>query len=202
MKITLLHNKKAGKVLASVSLHDFVSEDGVMIDGGQDGYVRYTLKEGWEFKQVDTSEVHKELSKFFKWGKNFDKNGVKLKQTQFIPISELASDHIEKILKTQLNINKFYKTVMEKELDLRKEVSTESWGSTTTSWFDFYNPSFGSERLIGSVNNSNNETIDKIKQLSRELVDLINKAEGDTEYKKLALVNIAQGQMWAVKSLF
>lgn len=59
-----------------------------------------------------------------------------------------------------------------------------------------------SEKIIGKFNASGDDKIDKIKQLSSELVDLINSIEGNQTYKEQAIINVAQGQMWAVKSLF
>lgn len=207
MKIKVLHNEQEKRVLVSLNRYDYVSsDDGVFIDGGQDGYVRYSLKEGWEFKVIDTSEIHQELCEFFKWGANYDKNGNLLPETKFRPICQLETDHIENILKTQKQINKFLKTVMEQELKNRKimgnKVKNVTIDLTGTERLFLNNTSFKSEKLIGKFNNTSNENIDKIKKLSSELVDLINDLKGDEEFKKLALINIAQGQMWAVKSLF
>lgn len=207
MKIKVLHNEQEKRVLVSLNRYDYVSsDDGVFIDGGQGGYVRYSPKEGWKYKEIDTLEIHQELCEFFKWGANYDKNGNLLPETKFRPICQLEADHIENILKTQKQINKFLKTVMEQELKNRKIMSKKEENVTISltgvNAITFSSPSFKSEKLIGKFNNTSNENIDKIKKLSSELVDLINDLKGDEEFKKLALINIAQGQMWAVKSLF
>lgn len=65
-----------------------------------------------------------------------------------------------------------------------------------------FNPCLKGENIIGNFNSEGLEAVDKIKKLSTELVDLINSFAGKELYKEQAIINIAQGQMWAVKSLF
>ena len=55
------------------------------------------------------------------WGKNYGKNGKKLKQTKWIKVKDLETEHIYKILETQI-LTKFWIRLFWDELRYREEL--------------------------------------------------------------------------------
>jgi len=57
------------------------------------------------------------------WDKNYDADMNELKETEYILIKNMDTNHIEKILNSCVTINDLYKNTFIKELNIRKPVS-------------------------------------------------------------------------------
>lgn len=60
------------------------------------------------------------------WGRNYDKDMNRLEETEWIPIKDLDTDHIYKIL--ELNIPDSYRRLMEEEIIHRENKILEEYG--------------------------------------------------------------------------
>jgi hypothetical protein len=58
------------------------------------------------------------------------------------------------------------------------------------------------EEIIGKFNGENKTDVDKIKEKSIELINLIEELGKDPRRKATAITDIEKGSMMAVKSLF
>lgn len=58
------------------------------------------------------------------------------------------------------------------------------------------------KEIIGTFNVSNKGEVDLIKEKASELVNLIDKYGKDPRRKAIAITNVEQGTMMAVKSIF
>jgi len=95
----------------------------VSVDGGQD-YARRVFwdKTAYTETSVYDNGDHNLRSSMLKWGVTSTKDGKKLPQTQFKQIRLLDTEHIKAILKTQRNMDSFYREVMIDELEYRGEL--------------------------------------------------------------------------------
>jgi hypothetical protein len=91
-----------GTVLQSTHQHDFkqhIQEDGreYFIDGGTQ-YQRIGYSD-LEFEDLSlyTDDPHEKIREEFIWGRNFDKNGKKLPQTEYIALKDLEDGHLESL---------------------------------------------------------------------------------------------------------
>jgi len=87
-----------GTILESRHRHDYreyKQEDGrfYMIDGG----LHYSRRCGKDYIDlcVYTDDPHDKIREHFAWGRNYDKNGKKLPQTEYILLKDLEDDHVK-----------------------------------------------------------------------------------------------------------
>lgn len=125
--MTLIANRwqtPDGTILWSKHRHDFVKHkdrvtgETMFVDGGNE----YIRSSGVGLKNLciysdGTFELERE---WVLWGKNYDKDMNRLEKTEWIPIKDLDSDHIYKIL--ELNIPDSYRRLMEEEIIYRCEL--------------------------------------------------------------------------------
>ncbi len=115
-----------GTILTSYGRHDYfthLDENGetYMVDGGGD-YLRRNLNIiPYEELSVVDDGTHETRRQNLHWGVNYDKEMNRLKQTEFRPIKDLDTDHIEAILQNYgETISEFYKEVFFQELSYRR----------------------------------------------------------------------------------
>lgn len=101
MKITYLDCGKHGK-LFSWYLHDFktIEADGeyFMIDGGISAGLEYGRYSGGKVEDAEIKDIITDVRNSFMWGKNYNKDNVKLPQTEYALLKDLDSSHICGIL--------------------------------------------------------------------------------------------------------
>ena len=132
MKRKLLANRwqtPDGVILWSKHRHDYkdhVDKNGnyYSIDGGNE-YCRGTLN---AMKNLcvysdGTFELERE---WVLWGRNYTKDMVKLKETQWVPVKDLDTDHIYKIL--EFNIPDSYRRLFEEEIIFREQQTLKEYG--------------------------------------------------------------------------
>jgi len=121
-----------GTILWSKHTHDMVchrDKNGELYftDGGNE-YVRRSLNLLAPMKNLcvytnGTFELERE---WVLWGRNYDKDMNRLKETQWIPIKDLDTDHIYKILEID-GIANSYRRLMEEEIIYREEQILKSY---------------------------------------------------------------------------
>lgn len=82
-----------GRKLFSFRTHDYKMDEGVFIDGGLD-YTR-TNTQVYNDEIVNLIE---DIREQFLWGRNYDKDNNLLKETEYILLKDLTTDHIIAIL--------------------------------------------------------------------------------------------------------
>lgn len=96
MKINYVEHKDGTK-LFSFYRHDYKKygegEDYIMIDGGFD-YTKFSGK----LKSDEIKKLIPFIREQFTWGKNYNKNNVRLKKTNYILLKDLTTSHIINIL--------------------------------------------------------------------------------------------------------
>lgn len=132
MKRKLLANRwqtPDGVILWSKHRHDYkdhVDKDGTYyyIDGGNE-YCRGSLKSMKDLCVYSdgTFELERE---WVLWGRNYTKDMVKLKETQWVPVKDLDTDHIYKIL--EFNIPDSYRRLFEEEIIFREQQTLKEYG--------------------------------------------------------------------------
>lgn len=113
MRVTYLENED-GNILISTTRHDFVSDGEAFIDGGQEGYFRYSEVSGYKLKESSATSMFQFLRQHLKWGSLREEDEV-----IYTPIKDLSTSHIKNILKNMRNINPLYKEVLKLELNGR-----------------------------------------------------------------------------------
>ena len=114
-----------GTILMSRYRHDYkthtdaVSGEEYMVDGGLDYLRRNVNKVPYEELSVYDDGTHETRRQHLYWGKNFDKDGNQLPETQYIPIENMSSSHILAILTNIRDIAPLYKETFENELKYR-----------------------------------------------------------------------------------
>ncbi len=117
------------EIIISKTQHDFnmCSCGQCGIDGGRSyirrigiDYIDYSLNISLEEFYDNPELSHFLMRECLFWGRNYDKNMNKLPATEYIPIKDLTSDHIEAILKTQIHLSEFWKSLFKRELQWRK----------------------------------------------------------------------------------
>ena len=119
-----------GTILWSKHRHDFVAHRDtitgeVMFTDGGTNYIRASgigLKDVCVYSD-GTFELERE---WVLWGRNYDKDMNRLEETEWIPIKDLDTDHIYKIL--ELNIPDSYRRLMEEEIIHRENKILEEYG--------------------------------------------------------------------------
>jgi len=123
-----------GTVLHSRYRHDFqihTDKNGevYMTDGGNDMYFRRSVNTiPYEDLTVYDDGKHETRRAVMEWGKNYDKEGNRLPETQYVLIKDLDIDHIYAILQTQIGISPLYRSVLEDEIISREKEILESYG--------------------------------------------------------------------------
>ena len=124
-----------GTILHSKHVHDFVCHidkrtgDYYFVDGGNE-YIRCSLNLIDRMKNLcvysdGTFELERQ---WVLWGRNYDKDLNRLPKTQYIPIKDLDTDHIYKIL--ELDIPHSYRRLMEEEIIFREEQILKAYGQS------------------------------------------------------------------------
>lgn len=183
MEVRYLYNKETGEILMSFHSRHFVQKGDAFVDGGQDGFFRFSDNDGFSLKRVNLEEIMFHVRENMEWGVTRDKEGNLLEQVEYKKIKDLDSNHIQAILLTQKHISKFTREVLKLELKNRTIMNKGT-------------------QIIGNFNSTGDEAIDLIKQTASKLVDLIETHGKDPRRKVKAITDIEQGTMWAVKSLF
>lgn len=112
-----------GTILWSKHRHDFVTHkdkvtgETMFIDGGNE----YIRSSGVGLKSLcvysnGTFELDRE---WVVWGRNYDKDMNKLEETEWIPVKDLNTDHIYKIL--EFKIPDSYRRLFEEEIIYREQ---------------------------------------------------------------------------------
>lgn len=170
-------------MLMSFHQRHFVQKGDAFVDGGQDGFIRFSDVGGFELKRGKLEDVMSYVRENMTWGVSSDKQGNLLPEVIYKKIKDLDTDHIQAILLTQKRISKFTKEVLRLELENRTVMSK-------------------GKQIIGDFNSTGDNVIDLIKQKANELVNLVEEHGKDPRRKAKAITDIEQGTMWAVKSLF
>ena len=112
-----------GTILRSHHRHDYVSYvdkngEEYMVDGGMD-YLRRSVNTEYPAKDmtVYASDSHSAIREAFMWGTRGKDNNQPLVRKY---LKDLDADHIEAILKTQLQISDCTREVFQNELEYRK----------------------------------------------------------------------------------
>ena len=90
------------------------------IDGGE-SYLKRTGVGYTENSIIDDGSLELQRNTC-EWGKNYDKSGKKLKQTEWIKIKDLSTEHIYNILENVPMISNFYMRLFYDELRYREEL--------------------------------------------------------------------------------
>lgn len=134
MKISYVEHRDGTK-LFSFSVHDYKEyspRDGtfMMIDGGFD-YTRYSADPqqicSW-LSEAEIRDVIVDIREQFQWGRNKDKDGKLLKQTEYILLKDIKTDHLIAILfylntGNKGSYEKAYREIFLSELNYRYEQS-------------------------------------------------------------------------------
>lgn len=117
-----------GTILWSKHRHSYVyhtDKNGrnYFVDGGNE-YIRCT--KGMKSLCIYSDGTFELEREWVLWGKNYDKDMNRLPQTEWIPIKDLDTEHIYKIL--ELNIPHAYRRLMEEEIIYREDQILESHG--------------------------------------------------------------------------
>ena len=83
----------SNKLLFSFHRRDYRIEDGLYIDGGFD----YTRSNGM-IEKGNISDLIVHIREQFKWGRNYNKDGTRLDETEYALLKDLSTDHILAIL--------------------------------------------------------------------------------------------------------
>lgn len=115
-----IHCNQCNTVIESYYTHDYKKcECGkCRVDGGH-SYLR-RIGSGFTDMSVHDNGDHLTRRLNLRWGRNTNKQGELLNQTEWIRIQDLSTSHIENILKNVSNINSLYREVFENELKFRK----------------------------------------------------------------------------------
>ena len=112
-----------GTILESKHRWDYVNYldangEMYMVDGGVD-YQRVSVnKEPYKDLSLYTDSPFEEIRKHLKWGVNYDKDMNRLPSTEWTPICDLSTEHIQAILDNGYGSNKIRKC-LETELAYR-----------------------------------------------------------------------------------
>lgn len=113
-------------VLTSFHRHDYVTHldkngEEYMVDGGS-SYLRRSLNTiPYEDLTVVDDGTHETRRENLHWGVNYTKEMARLPQTEFRPIKDLTTGHIEAILHNYGEvISEFYKEAFIQELSYRR----------------------------------------------------------------------------------
>ena len=118
-----------GTILESKHRHDFRTykdKNGeiYMVDGGKDYLRRFDNIEPYIELSIEDDGTHESRRKYLNWGRNYDKNMVALPQTEWVPIMDMTSDHIQAILDGGwVKNNPFYEELFKEELKFRVQES-------------------------------------------------------------------------------
>lgn len=91
-----------GTIIESNYGHDFktyTDKNGkwYMIDGGREEYGRTSANGDELFITLTDNMPIVLLRQYVTWGKNYDENNVRLPQTEWIKLSDLNDDHLDKL---------------------------------------------------------------------------------------------------------
>ena len=101
--------------------HDFVmcSCGAVGVDGGNN----YERRIGESHDMINLSiysDKFEDFREHLRWGRNYDENMVRLDKTEWIPIKDMTTDHIQAILDGGYsNGNPFYTKLFQEEIAYR-----------------------------------------------------------------------------------
>lgn len=114
-----------GTVLHSKHRHDYVDytdKNGnyYAVDGGNDYLKRAANFRDYEELSKYDDGTHGTRREYIHWGRNYDKNMIRLSETEWIPIKDLETDHIKAILETQTHLDKYMLNVFRDELKYRE----------------------------------------------------------------------------------
>lgn len=110
------------EILISRYRHDFkmCKCDKIGVDGGS-FYLKRTGVGYTENSVIDDGSLELQRNTC-EWGRNYDKSGKKLKQTEWIKIKDLSTEHIYNILENVPMISNFYMRLFYDELRYREEL--------------------------------------------------------------------------------
>ena len=120
-----------GTILESTHVHDFcyhldkVSGEGYLNDGGCEYVRRSVNKVPYEDLTVYDDGKFTTQRKYVRWGRNYDENNTRLKETEWIPIKDLSTEHIYNILdyfKIKITTNNSIYRLLEEEILYRCNV--------------------------------------------------------------------------------
>ncbi len=89
-------------------------------DGGQ-SYLKRSFINKNDYKELSVYDNNRHMtrrSKLF-WGQSYDKNMKRLKETRWVLIKNLDTDHIEAILQNVKTIHPLYKETLQREIIYR-----------------------------------------------------------------------------------
>lgn len=114
-----------GTRLESTHRHDYqtytdANGDEYMLDGGTDYIRRSVNKERAADAFVYTDDKHEVIREVFKWG-TYGKNGDQPLEMKLL--KSLDTEHIEAILRTQIQLKSHITKVFEDELDYRNKLT-------------------------------------------------------------------------------
>lgn len=121
----LVHNSAlcllCDDIIVSKHRHDFVACHcgSIGVDGGNE----YERRMGESFNMINLSiysDKFEDFREYLRWGRNYNKNMVKLPQTEWILIKDLETEHIKSILSGGYSFgNPFYTKLFHQELEYR-----------------------------------------------------------------------------------
>jgi len=120
-----------GKELVSRHRYDFVvyydkKKRCFGVDGGEN-YLKRTGIGYTENSVIDDGKFETQRN-VCEWGKNYDKSGKKLKQTEWVKVKYLETEHIYNILR-DVPIDEFYTKLLTEEIIYREELILKSYGN-------------------------------------------------------------------------
>lgn len=89
------------------------------VDGGS-GYLK-RIGVGYTETSIIDDGLFTTQRSVCEWGQNYDKNSKKLKQTKWVKIKDLDTEHIYRILETQV-LDKFWVKLFYDEIKFREEL--------------------------------------------------------------------------------
>ena len=92
-----------GTLLESLHGHDYkthTDKNGVfyMIDGGLQGYTRYSGDGQQKFIQIYADDDFELVRTHWHWGRNYDKDMNLLPRTEWVKLCEITDDHLEALI--------------------------------------------------------------------------------------------------------
>jgi hypothetical protein len=97
------------------------------VDGGSD-YLKRTGVGYTENSVIDDGTFELQRSTC-EWGQNYNKQGKKLKETKWVKIKDLDTEHIYNILMNVPMISNFYMRLFYDEIKFREELILNSYGN-------------------------------------------------------------------------
>lgn len=115
-----------GTILHSKHVHDYVdyrdkNGESYIVDGGNEYIRRSVNDEPYIDLTVLDDGLHESRREILNWGRNYDKYMNQLSKTEYIPIKDLDTDHIYKILELKY-LSPFYRRVFEDEIIFREQL--------------------------------------------------------------------------------